>query len=53
MNTTTRNDLTPIAHFFLAPESPLHRQYEAFRAYFVDGSPSVCVRRIASLTAVV
>src|SRR6266446_2075346 len=31
MNTTTRNDLTPIAHFFLAPENPLHRQYEAFR----------------------
>src|SRR5437660_8571371 len=45
MNTTTRNDLTPIAHFFLAPENPLHRQYEAFRAYFVDGSPSHEVAR--------
>jgi hypothetical protein len=45
MNTTTRNDLTPIAHFFLAPENPLHRQYEAFRAYFVDGSPSLEVAR--------
>ena len=45
MNTTTRNDLSPIAHFFLAPESPLHRQYEAFRAYFVDGSPSHEVAR--------
>ena len=38
MNTTTRNDLTPLAHFFLAPENPLHRQYEAFRAYFVEGA---------------
>jgi hypothetical protein len=45
MNTTTRNDLTPLAHFFLAPENPLHRQYEAFRAYFVDGSPSLEVAR--------
>jgi hypothetical protein len=45
MNTTTRNDLTPIAHFFLAPENPLHRQYEAFRAYFVEGSPSLEVAR--------
>jgi hypothetical protein len=45
MSTTTRNDLTPIAHFFLAPENPLHRQYEAFRAYFVEGSPSQEVAR--------
>src|SRR5215831_20050551 len=45
MSTTTRNDLTPIAHFFLAPENPLHRQYEAFRAYFVDGCPSLEVAR--------
>jgi hypothetical protein len=45
MSTTTRNDLTPLAHFFLAPENPLHRQYEAFRAYFVDGSPSQEVAR--------
>jgi hypothetical protein len=45
MNTTTRNGLTPLAHFFLAPENPLHRQYEAFRAYFVDGCPSLQVAR--------
>src|SRR5215469_3822705 len=45
MSTTTRNDLTPIAYFFLAPENPLHRQYEAFRAYFVDGCPSHEVAR--------
>jgi hypothetical protein len=45
MSTTTRNDLTLIAHFFLAPENPRHRQYEAFRAYFVEGSPSQEVAR--------
>src|SRR4029077_1801428 len=45
MTTTTRNGLTPLGHFFLAPENPLHRQYEAFRAYFVDGSPSLEVAR--------
>jgi len=31
---------TPEARFFLAPEQPLHRQYEALRAYFVEGLPS-------------
>src|SRR5258708_11526833 len=45
MNTTTRNGLTPLARFFLAPENPLHRQYEAYRAYFVEGSPSHEVAR--------
>jgi len=29
----------PEAHFFLAPEIPLHRQYETLRAYFVDQCP--------------
>lgn len=29
------------AAFFLSPEEPLHRQYEALRAYFVDRLPSV------------
>ncbi len=28
------------ARFFLAPEKPLHRQYEALRAFFVDKLPS-------------
>jgi hypothetical protein len=31
---------SPEATFFLAPEKPLHRQYEALRAYFVEGLPS-------------
>lgn len=42
MNTRTKNSLTErqAAHFFAAPESPLHRQYEALRAYFIDHLPS-------------
>jgi hypothetical protein len=31
--------------FFLAPEEPLHRQYEALRAYFVEQLPSTEVAR--------
>ena len=36
---STRNAITPAspeAGFFLGPEKPLHRQYEALRAYFVE-----------------
>jgi hypothetical protein len=33
------------AHFFLEPEKPLHRQYEALRAYFAEGRPSGEVAR--------
>src|SRR5579864_4336477 len=40
MDATTANGLTPEARFFLAPDNPLHRQYEAFRAFFVEGLPS-------------
>jgi transposase-like protein len=42
-----KNSITPSpeAHFFLAPEKPLQRQYEAFRAYFVEGRPSAEVAR--------
>jgi len=34
---------SPDARFFLGPDKPLHRQYEALRAYFVAGlsSPEV------------
>jgi hypothetical protein len=37
-----RNQITafPEARFFLASEKPLHRQYEALRAFFVEGLPS-------------
>ena len=41
------NEITasPDARFFLVPEKPLHRQYEALRAFFVDGQPSQEVAR--------
>jgi hypothetical protein len=47
MAISPRSDLTddPLARFFLAPDSPLHRQYEALRAYFVEGLPSHQVAR--------
>jgi hypothetical protein len=45
MEVTTRNGLTTQARFFLEPEGPLQRQYEAFRAYFVEGLPSQEVAR--------
>ena len=47
MATDTRNALTPSAEarFFIAPENPLHRQYEALRAYFVEARSSVQVAR--------
>lgn len=32
--------LTPLAHCFLQPANSTHRQYEALRAYFVEGLPS-------------
>jgi len=32
--------LTDESRFFLEPASPAHRQYEALRAYFLEGSPS-------------
>jgi len=44
---THGNQITssPNARFFLAPEKPLHRQYEALRAFFVEGQPSHEVSR--------
>lgn len=42
MATAPRKPLTPSreARFFLAPDAPLHRQYEALRCFFVEGAPS-------------
>src|SRR3954464_12006642 len=42
MAISPRSGLTddPQAQFFLAPESPLQRQYEALRAYFIERLPS-------------
>lgn len=48
MDISHSNELTntsPEARFFLAPEKPLHRQYEALRAYFVEGLSSTEVAR--------
>jgi len=45
MAISTANDLTDEARFFFTPETTLHRQYEALRAYFVDQLPSCEVAR--------
>ena len=37
---SNRKEITKEARFFLAPEKPLHRQYEALRTYFVEKKPS-------------
>lgn len=37
---SSREPLTAIAKRFLEPTNPTHRQYEALRAYFVEGLPS-------------
>jgi hypothetical protein len=36
---STRKDLTSLAKHFLKPTNATHRQYEALRAYIVDGCP--------------
>ena len=47
MTFNTRNQLTypDEARFFLGPQSPLHRQYEALRAFFVEELPGPQVAR--------
>lgn len=47
MAITTRDTITPTqaAQFFRAPETVTHRQYEALRAYFVEGLPGPEVAR--------
>jgi hypothetical protein len=40
MFTSEPKKLTDLARVFLEPANPTHRQYEALRAYFVDGLPS-------------
>jgi hypothetical protein len=37
------NDLSDIRRFFLEPQTPKQRQYEALRAYFIEGHPSQTV----------
>jgi hypothetical protein len=38
-------DITECRRFFLEPKSSRHRQYEAFRAFFVEGKPSAVAAR--------
>jgi len=40
MNNGTLKDITLCKRFFLQPEDAKQRQYEALRAYFVEGKPS-------------
>ena len=40
MYTNKTEDITGLAKHFLQPSNPTHRQYEALRAYFVEGLPS-------------
>jgi hypothetical protein len=37
--------LTELAQFFVEPQQPRHRQYEALRAYFAEGMPSAQAAR--------
>jgi hypothetical protein len=43
-------DLSTCRRFFLEPRSPKHRQYEALRAFFVEGKPSAEVARTFGYT---
>jgi hypothetical protein len=43
--------LMDLAQVFLAPQNSTHRQYEALRAYFVDGLPAPEVARRFAYTA--
>ena len=40
MSTSAGEKITGVAAFFLEPSNSTHRQYEALRAYYVDGLPS-------------
>src|SRR5438552_3292043 len=47
MESSTANQITTLANqnFFLAPQFPMQRQYEALRAYLVEEEPSADVAR--------
>ncbi|MGH7362022.1 MAG: transposase, partial [Candidatus Methylomirabilales bacterium] len=44
-NSSLNQITTRTRRFFLEPHKPLHRQYEALRAYFVEERPSAAVAR--------
>ena len=45
MFTSKAKKLTDLSEVFLEPANSTHRQYEALRAFFVDGTPSAEVAR--------
>ena len=47
MESSTANQITTPGNqdFFLCPQFPMQRQYEALRAYLVEDEPSVYVAR--------
>ena len=45
MSNSISEEITDLARRFLVPTSATHRQYEALRAYFVEGLPSAEVAR--------
>lgn len=51
MSIRVDKNITDIATFFLQPANSTHRQYEALRAYFVDGLPSAEAARRFGYTA--
>ena len=46
MGTGAPHDITECRRFFIEPSSPKQRQYEALRAFFVDGHPSAKAARL-------
>jgi hypothetical protein len=50
MDSSSRQGMSPERQFFLAPESSVQREYEAFRAYFIEGLPSHEVARTFGYT---
>lgn len=50
MFTGSSESITDFARFFLQPQNSTHRQYEALRAYFVDGLPSAEAARRGGYT---
>jgi hypothetical protein len=45
MFTSKAKKLTDLSKVFLEPTNATHRQYEALRAFFVEGTPSAEVAR--------
>src|SRR5438552_2863952 len=50
MSITPLKKLTDLSRVFLEPTSATHRQYEALRAYFVDGVPSAVAAELFGYT---